>query len=163
MPEKKHRNPFEDHINSESFDISNLGSAQERSAIEKEIAGFFDSLPGEMNHELWDNELDDRQKTISAHLITTLAERILREQHGDLVEELSDAQLISMMTVPVTLAMLAQQQLHQVKQKKQEAVPQPVMTSYREDFSELPDNFADKLNDLFLKAKDYIISFFRRN
>lgn len=164
MPSKKHRNLFEDHINSESFDVSNLGSAQERSEIEKEIANFFDSLPKEMNHDLWDNELDDRQKTISAHLITEMAERILREEHGDLLEELSDSQLISLMTVPVTLAMLAQQQLHQTKEEKQASTKaHPVMTSYREDFSELPPNWGDALNDLFLKAKDFIVRLIRRN
>lgn len=161
MPGKKQRNPFEDHINSESFDVSNLGAVQERSAIDMEMEEFFASLPDELNFELWDKELDDRQKVISAYLATELAERILRDQHSDLLEDHSDAQLIELLTVPVTLAMIAEQRLHQPEQKKEEYTHP--LNSYRDDFSELPPNPGEVLKDWFLKAKDFIISLFRRN
>jgi hypothetical protein len=162
MPEKKHRNPFEDHINSESFDVSNLGSVQERSPMDREMQEFFDSLPNELDHTLWDNELDERQKAISAYLTTELAERILRQEHGELLEDISNSQLIHIINVPVTLAMMAEQRLHRIEEHERKTVAAPALSSYDDEYAELPPNFADVLNEWFLKAKDFIINLFRR-
>lgn len=164
MPENKHRNPFEDHINSESFDVSNLVDAvREPSELELEIEAFFDSLPDKLDLTLWDNDLDTRQKIISAHVTTILAEKILREDHADTLEGITDAELIHLLTVPITLAMLAEQRLHTVDKKPNPIDVPPITPPSYDDFADLPPNWGDILNDMFLRAKDFIISLFRRN
>lgn len=163
MPEKKHRNPFEEHINSESFDVSHLGSIKQLSKLDAEMNVFFDSLPDNLTHELWDKELDNRQKEITAYLSTELAERIMREQYPELLNDMSDAELTYFMTVPVTLAMLAEQRLHQPQQKielEKTSQPNPL---YQDDSAELPINWGEKLNEWFLQAKDFLIRLFRRS
>ena len=123
MPEKKHRNPFEEHINSETFDVSNLENAPQVNPMDLEMQAFFDSLPRPLNYELWDTELDERQRMLSAYLTTEIVERVLREQYADELEEFSDEQLIDILMVPVTLAMLAEEHLHEKPQppKSEEA------------------------------------------
>lgn len=163
MPGKKHPDPFEDHINSESFDVSNLGSVQQRSPIEQEMGDFFDSLSSEIGHELWDNELDDMQKEISAYLATELAERILREQHSELVDNFSDAELINIMTLPVTLAILAEQHFHQVEEVPEE---HPLISIYDKDedtYAGLSPDWGYKLGDWLLRARNFIRNLFRRH
>ena len=112
MSEKKHRNPFEEHINSETFDVSRLDNVPPPTEMDMEIQAFFDSLPKPLNHELWDTELDDRQKTICAYLTTEMVEHVMRVYYAEELQDLSDDQLIYILTVPVTLAMLAEEHLH---------------------------------------------------
>lgn len=162
MPEKKHRDPFEQHINSESFDISNLESGRQRSPIELELDEFFATLPNELTHELWDTELDERQQLLCAHLTTRLAEDVMHKQFGDMLEDLSEDQLISILTVPVTVSMLVEERLHS-KPKQKERSETIAPHDHRDEFSELPPNWGDILNEWFLKAKDFIINFFRRH
>ncbi len=163
MPEKKHRNPFEEHINSESFDVSHLGSLKQLSKLDGEMNAFFESLPDNLRDELWDKELDNRQKEITAYLATELAERIMREQYPEILSDLSDGELTYFMTVPVTLAMLAEQRLHQSEQKvEQEKTLHPTALD-RDDFAELPANWGEKLNEWFLQAKDFLIRLLRRS
>jgi len=123
MPDKKHRNPFEDHINSDSFDVSNLGEGSRVAEMGVEISDFLKRLPQPLTHELWDTELDEQQKAISAYLVTELAERIIRELHTDEVAQYSHHELIFLLTVPVTLAMLAEQQLHTPAKPEQPVQP----------------------------------------
>lgn len=164
MPGKKHRNPFEDHINSESFDVSNLGSVHERSPMEQEMDEFFDSLSSEAGHDLWDNELDDRQKEISAYLATELAERIMRQQHGELVDDFSDAELISLMTVPVTLAMIAEQRLHQIEEEKEEhPLASTEYEPYGDKYAVLTKEWSYRLGDWLLRARNFLRNLFRRH
>jgi hypothetical protein len=112
MSEKKQRNPFEEHINSETFDVSRLDNVPPPNEMDLEIQAFFDSLPKPLNHELWDTELDDRQKTICAYLTTEMVEHVMRVYYAEELQDLSDDQLIYILTVPVTLAMLAEEHLH---------------------------------------------------
>ena len=82
MSENQHRNPFEDHINGETFDVSRLDNVPPPNEMDMEIQAFFDSLPKPLNHELWDTELDDRQKTICAYLTTEMVEHVMRGDAG---------------------------------------------------------------------------------
>lgn len=156
-------NPFEKHINSESFDVSRLGTVQECSEMDNEIDAFFDNLPDRLSHNLWDSELNERQQLICAHITTELAIRVMREEHGDILDELNDDELIYMLTTPVTIAMLAEERLHykqaiQLEQKK--TIP---TKDYQENFVELSQGWGEILNEWFSKAKDFVIRLFRRN
>ncbi len=163
MPDNMPRNPFEDHINSESFDVSKLGTVKERSALELEMEAFFKTLPDVLDHTLWDSVLDTRQKTISAYITTKLAGQILRETHSDLLADMEDSELIYLLTVPVTLAMIAEKRLHPIdKVPNTVDIAPPPASPYRDDFADLPTDWGVVLNDMFLKAKDFIINLFRR-
>src|SRR5688572_1038445 len=127
MSENQHRNPFEDHINSETFDVSRLDNVPPPNEMDMEIQAFFDSLPKPLNHELWDTELDDRQKTICAYLTTEMVEHVMRVYYAEELQDLSDDQLIYILTVPVTLAMLAEEHLHDKYAAAAPEKPEPVM------------------------------------
>ena len=161
MPENNHRNPFEEHINSESFDLSRLGSIKKRSKMDAEMTAFFEGLPEKLT-DIWDEELDTRQKEITAYISTELAERIMREQYPELLNDLSDAELSYFMTTPVTLAILAEQRLHQREQKIEPEIKANPNDLYRTEFAELPVNWGDKLNEWFLKGKDFLLNLLRR-
>jgi hypothetical protein len=167
MPEKKHRNPFEEHINSETFDVSNLENAPQAHPMDLEMQAFFDSLPGPLNYELWDTELDDRQRMLSMYLTTEIVERVLRVHYADELEEFSDEQLIDILMVPVTLAMLAEERLHEKPQ-----VPEPekaetnVLAMNHPNFEDAPEfDFAalkEMLRLWYQRTRDFFMRLFRK-
>lgn len=112
MPEQK-QNPFEAHINSEAFDVSGLDDRRPDPDWEA-VRDFLDSLPQPLSTELWDDLLDDKQKVLCAYLATELVDRVMRSEHEDLVGHLSDDQLIYLLTLPVTLSMVAEERLHRI-------------------------------------------------
>lgn len=111
MADKRPRNPFEDHIESDAFDVSDLSNAPLPDDID-DIEAFLDGLPHPLTHELWDTALTERQRVICAHLATELVEHVLREQHADDLSEFSDEKLTYLLTVPIIVAMLAERELH---------------------------------------------------
>lgn len=161
MPEQEQQNPFEDHINSEAFDIERLDKALPQLDMASDIERFFDELPYPLNHELWDTELDERQKVICAHLATELVDRVLRVYHEDLLEDLNDEQLIYILTAPITIAMLAQQRLYETKPEK--VMPKILVSP------PLPEENPNRISMLmgqikiwFNHAKDFVFRVFRR-
>jgi hypothetical protein len=156
------QDPFEDHINSESFDVSHLDNPVPPSEMDLEMQAFFDNLPTMLNHELWDTELDERQKIISAHLTSELVERVMRENHPELLQDMSDAELITLLSVPITIAMLAEQRLHQNRQE----APEFISTQSKQDFLAANISAAPatsrSLQEWFSQAKDFFIRLFRR-
>lgn len=162
MSQNEH-DPFDNHINSESFDVSRLDNAVPPTEMDLEMQTFFDNLPTALNHELWDTELDERQKLICAHLTSELVERVVRENHPELLQDMSDAELITLLSVPVTLAMLAEQRLHQNPQE----TPELISSQSKTDFlapSILPKAKNTKaLRQWFTQAKDFFIRLFRRS
>ncbi|MCU0513725.1 MAG: hypothetical protein MUE40_14290 [Anaerolineae bacterium] len=112
MPETEGRNPFEDHIESDAFDISELGIAGDPAQLQEQLNTLLNSLPQPLDYRLWDEELDDLQKQLSIHLAGAVIERYLRVHHQEELSELSDDELLMMMNVPLTLAMIVQQRLH---------------------------------------------------
>jgi hypothetical protein len=161
MSQNEH-DPFENHINSESFDVSHLDNPVPPSEMDLEMQAFFDNLPATLNHELWDTELDDRQKMISAHLTSELVERVMRENHPELLQDMSDAELITLLSVPITIAMLAEHRLHHSRQE----APELITTQSRQDFlpsTLLPGPTASRsLRQWFSQAKDFFIRLFRK-
>jgi hypothetical protein len=168
MPEKKHRNPFEDHINSETFDVSQLENVPSASQMAVEMQVFFDDLPQPLNYELWDSELNDRQKMICAYLAIEIVEQVLRVQYAEELQDFSDVQLTDMLMVPVTLAMLAEERLHEKAQR-------PASTKQDSHAPTLnhPNAYGDKLQfdfvafqemlqRWFYKTKDFFTRLFRK-
>jgi hypothetical protein len=156
------QNPFEDHINSESFDVSHLDNPVPPSEMDLEMQAFFDNLPTALNHELWDTELDERQKMISAHLTSELVERVMRENHPELLQDINDAELIALLSVPITIAMLAEQRLHQSR----EETPEFISNSAKQEFFApmvVPiTRNSGGLRQWFSQAKDFFTRLFRR-
>ncbi|MGJ3237461.1 MAG: hypothetical protein ACFE0Q_02025 [Anaerolineae bacterium] len=165
MPEKKHGNPFENHINSDSFDVSKLGSVSQRAELERDVQAIIDNLPDTFDQALWDHDLDMRQEAISMYVTNALIERIQREGDPAILADFNREQLAEILSVPVIIGMVAQKQLQPPPAPKPETSTAPIINrthGYRDDFSELPANWGDILNEWFLKAKDFLISLFRR-
>jgi hypothetical protein len=162
MSEKNQHNPFEKHINSDSFDVDSLDRTLPRSEMDLEMEQFFDKLPYPLNHELWDTELDDRQKLICVHLATELIDRVMRVYYEDMLDDLSDDQLIFILTVPITLAILSQQRLHKPEAREQKEfvlVPPPL----KEEKAPPPlrSKLRQGINKWLFQAQKFIIHLFR--
>ena len=111
MTEDEQHNPFEDHIESEAFDISRLDVRKSAEGLDPDLKALLNNLPQPLDYHLWDEALDERQKYLCAHLATELVDRVIRANHGAEVAELSDDDLLMILTVPVALAMIVQEQL----------------------------------------------------
>jgi len=162
MPEHEQQNPFEDHINSEAFDIERLDKVFPQTDMDLDIERFFNELPYPLNHELWDTELDERQKLICAHLVTELVDRVLRVYHEDLLEDFNDAQLLDILTAPVTIALLAQQRLYKTETKQVEPkilIPPPLE---KETIESSPAPFLEKMKHWFNQFQVFVLRIFRR-
>jgi hypothetical protein len=161
MPEQEQQNPFEDHINSDAFDVERLDKAFPQTEMDLEIERFFDELPYPLNHELWDTELDEQQKVICAHLATELIDRVLRVNHQETLEHLNDAELLELLTAPITIAMLAQQRLYHSEPKEVKAqilIPPPLEKAPTKPVPTLIEQLKGLLNQL----QDFVIRIFRR-
>ena len=162
MSQNEH-DPFENHINSESFDVSHLDNPVPPSEMDLEMQAFFDNLPTALNHELWDTELDERQKMISAHLASELVERVMRENHPELLQDINDAELIALLSVPITIAMIAEQRLHQSR----EETPELISGSSKQEFfapAVVPlTRPSESVRQWFTQARDFFVRLFRRD
>ncbi len=113
MPEKRRRNRFEEHINSEAFDLSQLESlAPLLAEEERHLLDYLAQLPQPLDHDLWDTHMDEQQRLLCAYLTTELLENVVRERHQDLVEHMSDEDLFQLLSLPVMVAMLVEENLH---------------------------------------------------
>lgn len=157
------KDPFEKHINGENFDVSRLDNPVPRSEMDVEMEAFFDNLPLPLNHEIWDTELDERQKALCAHLTTELVERVMRENFAELLQDLSDEQLIYILNVPVTLAMLLEQRLHQEKEEAPELISAQNPSNHPNISADLFPTKENSFGHWFSQAKDFFIRLFRRS
>lgn len=154
MPEEKRHNPFEQHIESESFDVSGLGRELSRAnALEQEVQDFLERLPQPLDYELWDSELDERQKLLCVHLTNELVERVIRTQHNEHVDHLTDDELIHMLMVPMTVAMLAEREFNPPPQPIVPASPPPPTTpAWRERLERL--ELGRRVNDVVYQVRE---------
>ena len=173
MADDKQRNPFEEHIESDAFDVSkleNTANAADISEAGRRVQELLDSLPQPLSHELWDTHLDDDQKRLVAHLSMEVVERVLRKQHGEALDGLTDDQLTYIITLPVVLAVLTEERLHRTYQppapvrQKPEAALHPL-----EETDPLPSTAEDTLNDLgqrlqlaARRIKDFLVRLYER-
>lgn len=163
MTDEQQPNPFEEHINSEYFDVSRLDSSLISGEMDPELQQFFDSLPYPLNHTVWENALDDRQRTICAHVTLELVDRVMRVHFGDKVRHLRDDELIYLLTVPVAVAMLAEQQLHQ-QPAAQTAHSEALQSSLQHPAAapiDVPE-WGVLLNHWLLRVRDFVVRVIRR-
>lgn len=123
MSENKRRNPFEDHIESEQFDVSGLDATIDLSELGLRVQDFLDHLPHPYDTELWDGELNDQQKQLCAHLVNALIDRYVRTECEDELGHLEDDELIVLLTTPVAMALLAQQQILGMQPPPRPSIP----------------------------------------
>jgi hypothetical protein len=112
MPESDSRNPFEDHIESDAFDVSQLSIPGDPARLQEQLNTLLNSLPQPLDYRLWDEELDDTQKQLCIHLATAVIERYIRPGHADELGDISDDDLLMILNVPLAMAMIVQQRLH---------------------------------------------------
>jgi hypothetical protein len=152
MADNKPKNPFEEHIESDAFDVSKLEHTSQQGDISeagRRVQELLDSLPQPLSHELWDTHLDDDQKRLSAHLSMTVVERVLRQNHADELADLSDDQLTFLITVPIVLAMLTEERLHRTHQPPPTPARRPAATALHPLEENDPSSTAeDTLNNL---------------
>lgn len=125
MPESESRNPFEDHIESDAFDVSQLSVPGDPARLQEQLNTLLNSLPQPLDYRLWDEELDDTQKQLCIHLATAVIERYIRPSHADELGEINDDDLLMILNVPLAMAMIVQQRLH-VPHSQYVPVDQPV-------------------------------------
>ncbi len=112
QPEDKRHNPFEDHIESDLFDVSELETVTDDSPLNQQLLRLLNSLPQPLDYRVWDEELDDYQKQLCAYLTTAIIERVWRPNHAEELTDFSDDELMMLLTVPLSLGIIAQQRLH---------------------------------------------------
>lgn len=112
QPENKRHNPFEDHIESDLFDVSELETVTDDSPLNQQLQRLLNTLPQPLDYRVWDEELDDYQKQLCAYLTTAIIERVWRPNHAEELADFSDDDLLLLLAVPLSLGMLAQQRLH---------------------------------------------------
>lgn len=112
QPEDKRRNPFEEHIESDLFDVSELETVTDDSPLNQQLQRLLNTLPQPLDYHVWDEELDDYQKQLCAYLTTAVIDRVWRPNHAEELSEFSDDDLMLLLTVPLALGMIVQQRLH---------------------------------------------------
>ena len=100
MPHKNRRNLFEEHIESDDFDVSRLGLTYGMSDLSSQVSELLSQLPRPFDYRIWDQYLDERQKLLCAQLTFEIIDHVIREQHLQETIHLSDDDLVQMLTVP---------------------------------------------------------------
>lgn len=159
MPENNPKNPFEDHINSDSFDVSILGNSQvPTDSMEQAVIQFLDTLPQPYDSIVLEHGLDNDQKILCEVLTEQVVTRILRKDFAEALKDISDEQLIDMMTTPIMIAIMAENTLnHPTKTAKTDIAP-PI----HEELPSLPVPLGIRFNRWLNETKDLLIRLFRR-
>ena len=108
MPDKSRRNLFEEHIESDDFDVSRLGLTYGMSDLSSQVSDLLAQLPRPFDYRIWDQYLDERQKLLCAQLTFEIIDHVIREQHLQETIHLSDDDLVQMLTVPIAITILAE-------------------------------------------------------
>ncbi len=111
--EDKRRNAFEEHIQSESFDASQLAVPNPFVNIRERVNTLLNSLPQPLDYRLYEEELDETQKLLCAYVAEAVAERYIKPTLAEQQQtEVSDDDLHMVVTITVAMAMIAQQRLY---------------------------------------------------
>jgi len=106
MTHQESPNPFENHINSDAFDVSSLAQRNRTSTRVREL---MQSIV--LDDRLVETYLDEEQRTLCHELTIELLQSIIRDRYNEELHHLSDDEIREMLTLPVVVGMLAQQQL----------------------------------------------------
>jgi len=128
MSEKKRRNPFEDHIESDAFDISHLDDELHLQLL-PELQALLAGLPEELDHRICEDELDKRQQALCAQLTIEMVERVMRSQYAEELAHIDEDTLVQLLTVPIATAIIAENRLR-VPEPKPASSPLPSVTRF---------------------------------
>ena len=110
--EDKRRNAFEDHIQSEGFDVSQLGAPNPFVGIRERVNTLLNSLPQPLDYRLYEEELDATQKELCAYIAEAVGDRYIKPTLAEQqINDISDDDLHMVVTITVAMAMIAQQRL----------------------------------------------------
>ncbi|MEL6524522.1 MAG: hypothetical protein AAFQ07_02330, partial [Chloroflexota bacterium] len=141
MPEKQQRNPFEQHINSESFDVSQLGDRLPLSEMDIALTAFFDALPEDLSDAGLHSKLTEKQQIICIHLTAHLLHRIKAAgEYPAWIDDMPENELREFLLLSFSSALLADEALN----PPEEPDPEPDMTPYAyqtAEYAELPVNW----------------------
>lgn len=117
-------NPFESHINSDAFDVSSLAHRSQTSVRVREL---MQSIV--LDERLVETYLDEDQRTLCHELTIELLHSVIRDRYNEELHHLSDDNIRELLTVPLVVGMLAQQQLVATKPAPAKTTPtQPERT-----------------------------------
>jgi hypothetical protein len=111
--EDKRRNAFEDHIQSEGFDVSQLGAPNPFVGIRERVNTLLNSLPQPLDYRLYEEELDETQKQLCAYVAEAVADRYIKPTLSEQqATEIGDDDLHMVVMITVAMSMIAQQRLY---------------------------------------------------
>lgn len=108
---KRNQKPFEDHIESNDFDINPLidaGTNIPHHVLHPRLEEWLDNMPQPIAQGKWDDELDNMQKRLRHSLAIELVQRGMLDEFAEQLDGIDDETLIVMMHYPITLALLSQ-------------------------------------------------------
>ena len=113
---KHNHKPFEQHIESNAFNINPLvdaGTNVTHQVLHPRLEEWLDSLPHPLTIGQWDSELDDMQKRLRHSLAVEIIERGMLDEFAEQLEHIDQETLLLLMQYPLTLAMLSQDYFRQ--------------------------------------------------
>lgn len=111
MNEKEHSNPFEDHIESELFDVSKLDLTAYPTEPDPRVRNLLDGLPEPLDYRVWDDYLNHRQQQLCANLSYEMVQRVFRAQYAEEFCNLSDEELIVLLTPIIAATIYTEERL----------------------------------------------------
>lgn len=113
---KRNRNPFEDHIESEAFDLNPLlgeGTEVPHHVLQPRLEAWLDAMPQPLVIGSWDDKLDDMQKQLRACLVAEMLERGMLDEFSEQLAHIDSETIKLLLHYPLTLAMLSQDYFRQ--------------------------------------------------
>ncbi|GEM_PF-3290874 len=107
----RNQNPFENHIESNEFNINPLidaGTNIPHHVLHPKFEEWLDEMPSSMTQGKWDDQLDSMQKRLRHSIAVEMIERGMFDEFSDQLEMIDDETLVVMMHYPITLALLSQ-------------------------------------------------------
>lgn len=112
----KLNNPFEQHIESNEFNINPLvddGTHVPHHVLQPHLDEWFAKLPPPMSNGRWDDDLDDMQKRLRHNLAREIIDRGLLGEFAEQLEHIDIETLTLLLQYPITMAMLSQDYFRQ--------------------------------------------------
>lgn len=112
----KLNNPFEQHIESNDFNINPLvddGTHVPHHVLQPRLEEWFENLPPPLSNGQWDDDLDDMQKRLRHNLANEIIDRGLLGEFAEQLEHIDLETLTLLLQYPITLTMLSQDYFRQ--------------------------------------------------
>jgi len=115
MPKRNHK-PFENHIESNEFNINPLidaGTNIPHHVLHPRLEEWLETMPQSMTKGQWDDQLDNMQKRLRHSLAIEMVQRGMLDEFAEQLEDIDDETLTLMMHYPITIALLSQDYFRQ--------------------------------------------------